>query len=193
MLSRVATKQKYAFRTKCKLKKHLKNGWWKKLRRKNHICQRWRSSQLIMISFSLLLLLTQISQLHWDQILIFSCPQQLNRWPCHWLTHFYFWQVTSDKWQFLRFFDNFQQFSTILTIWDNFDNFWQFLIVWTIFESFDNFWEFWQFLTIFTIWQCWNFLTIFNNHDNFWQFLQFFFTIMTIFYNFYNFLNILKI
>ena len=144
MLSRVATKQKYAFRTKCKLKKHLKNGWWKKLRRKNHICQRWRSSQLIMISFSLLLLLTQISQLHWDQILIFSCPQQLNRWPCHSLTH----SVT----QSLPLLKNStkehsQNLVTLETCdqsddptFSNFRKIWDFRINFKFSENFQNFW-----------------------------------------------------
>ena len=32
-------------------------------------------------------------------LFIFSCPEQLNRWPCHWLSHsqyFYFWHTKSD-------------------------------------------------------------------------------------------------
>ena len=66
---------------------------------------------------------------------IFSCPQQLNRWPCHTLpqslTHFYFWHYRATLWPlrhlirvirrhdltnilrltiFWQFFDNFQQF-----------------------------------------------------------------------------------
>ena len=41
------------------------------------------------------------------QVFIFSCPEQLNRWPCHWLTHslsdFWFWHYrvaleTCDLW-----------------------------------------------------------------------------------------------
>ena len=82
----------------------------------------------------------------WAVLNIFSCPEQLNRWPCHWL----------------NFFLQFWHFLTTLTTFDNFWEFWQFLRVLTIFESFDNFWQFfdifWQFLTILTI---------------FWSFLQF--------------------
>ena len=134
--------------------------------------------------------------------LVFSCPQQLNRWPCHSLTdslshwgYFYFWhyRVTPprDLWplrhlirvmrkhdltnmlKILTFFDNFQQFLTILTIFNFFGNF-------------DIFWQFWPFLTI---------LTIFDNSDhfyNFWQFWQFS-TMLTIFDNFDHFQQFLTI
>ena len=131
---------------------------------------------------------------------ILSCPEHLNRWPCHSLTHSIFtfdlqratletcdlWDILSEWWgnmtwptfwqfwQFLTFFDNFQQFPTIL------DNFWQFLIVWTIFESFYIFWEFWQFWSFSTMLMIFDnfpqssqFLTmlaIFDNLNNFWQF-----------------------
>ena len=35
----------------------------------------------------------------WALLLIFSCPEQLNRWPCHWLTdsgYFTDWHTKSD-------------------------------------------------------------------------------------------------
>ena len=96
----------------------------------------------------------------------FSCPQQLNRWPCYWLSHwvtdFYFWHYrmaleTCDLWdiwsewwrnmtwptfwQFLIFFYIFWQVSTIFN-----NNFWQFS---TILTNFDKFWQFWPFLQFF--------------------------------------------
>ena len=112
---------------------------------------------------------------------LFSCPQQLNRWPCHSLTHwltqdFTTWHSKSDPgglWplrhlirvmkkhdltNIFTFVDNFDNF-TMLTIFDSlifFYNFWQ---------CFDNSWQFCQFLRNFTI------LTMFDIVDNFWQFL----------------------
>ena len=110
----------------------------------------------------------------------FLAQQQLNRWPCHSLTHwqyFYFWHSKSDPidlWplrhlitvmrkhdltNILTIFEFFLQFLTIFTlltiftIFDNFDNFWQFLTFLTTFDNVDNFW---QFLTIFkNFWQFW--------------------------------------
>ena len=32
-------------------------------------------------------LLLQIEQQHSSLSVVFSCPEQLNRWPCHWLTN----------------------------------------------------------------------------------------------------------
>ena len=106
--------------------------------------------------------------------MFFSCPEQLNRWPCQsltdWLTHsITFTFDITERPQRLVTFETFDQ-SDEETSPDNF--WWKFLV--TIFgDNFwlqlfdDNFW--WQFLmTIF--W--WQFLvTIFD--DNFWkQFLM---------------------
>ena len=73
----------------------------------------------------------------------FSCPQQLNRWPCHSLSHwqdFYFWHYrvtleTCDLW------DIWSEW------WGNmtWPTFWQFFL-----HFFYNFWQFLQFLTILT-------------------------------------------
>ena len=79
-------------------------------------------------------------------IIIFSCPEQLNRWPCHSLRH--------SLRVLLLFGIKEPQFLTILTI----------LTIMTIFY---NFWQFWQFLIILTILTI---LTIFDNSDN-WELL----------------------
>ena len=88
--------------------------------------------------------------------LIFSCPEQLNRWPCHSLTHSLLLLPTKSNptdlwplrhlWQFL------------MTISD--DNLsWQFLM--TIFD--DKFWwKFWQFLTNLTIFDIFDIFDIFK-------------------------------
>ena len=69
-------------------------------------------------------------------LFIFSCPQQLNRWPCHSLTnwgYFYFWhyRVTLET----------------CDLWDIWSEWWgnNFL---TISTMFDIFWQFQQFSTI---------------------------------------------
>ena len=74
---------------------------------------------------------------------------QLNRWPCHSLTHWLTqWATLDNFWPFLTIFDNFWQF---LTIYDNFWQFWQFLTIFDNFDIFLQFWPFIQFLTILTI------------------------------------------
>ena len=93
--------------------------------------------------------------------ILFSCPEQLNRWPCHWLTDWLkaipetcdLWNIWSEWWGDMTwiFFYNFY----------NFWQFWRFFIIFEMFDNFDNFDNFWQFLTIFEI---------FRNFDNFWQF-----------------------
>ena len=60
---------------------------------------------------------------------IFSCPQQLNRWPCHWLTnwlsHFYFCDIT--EWpKRLVTFETFDQSDEETWPVQHFDIFWQF-------------------------------------------------------------------
>ena len=72
-----------------------------------------------------------------------SCPEQLNRWPCHSLTEsltFWFWHAKSDPrdlWPLRHLIrvmrkNDLRQFLTTLTVFDffldEFDYFWQFLI-----------------------------------------------------------------
>ena len=88
---------------------------------------------------------------------IFSCPEQLNRWPCHWVTEWvsgrFILEHNKSHWSELMtshcseqdIWNKFWQFCTNLTILDNsdhFDNFGQFGQFWTIlyhFGNFDNF------------------------------------------------------
>ena len=117
------------------------------------------------------------------QIYVFSCPEQLNRWPCHSVTHSNFtsdkqrailkscdlWDIWSECnlwqchkfWQF-RFFYHFR----VLTILTTFDN-------WTILEKFEKSYNigifyisvsfaisFGQFLTISIVFPMYTILTI---------------------------------
>ena len=85
--------------------------------------------------------------------LIFSCPEQLNRWPCHSLTHSLTFTFAYKEQSY-----RLVTFETFMTIFD--DNFWwQFIM--TIFD--DNFW--WQLLM--------KILTILDKFDNFWHFWHF--------------------
>ena len=113
--------------------------------------------------------------------LIFSCPEQLNRWPCHSLTHSLLLLPYKEQSKTLAtmalngnfwgqcvmiIFDDYFWWQFLMTIFD--DNFWwQFLM--TIFD--DSFW--WQFLlTIIddNFWHIWQFSTILNFLNFFWQF-----------------------
>ena len=110
---------------------------------------------------------------------VFNCPEQLNRWPCHWLSPsvsqsltystFTFGHTKSDPrdlWP-LRHFTLYQSDEETwpdqhFDIFEKNYNFWQFL---TIFEEKNtSCWQvlhFWQFFTIFTI---------FTILECFWQF-----------------------
>ena len=105
---------------------------------------------------------------------IFSCPQQLNRWPCHSLTDWVIHSLTftfeiTERPQRLVTFETFDQSDEETWPDQHFDNFfWQFWQFLTIFDIFDNFWHS---LTFFD--NNWHFSTIFNNFNNFDKFRQF--------------------
>ena len=91
---------------------------------------------------------------------VFSCPQQLNRWP----------------WHFFTFFLHFLTILTILKIWS-------ILTIWQ-FQQFRQTWQFRQFLIIFynvdhfgNFWHLWtffdNFLKFFENFEDFENFENF--------------------
>ena len=121
------------------------------------------------------------------QARVFSCPQQLNRWNCHSLSHW----LTKDftNWHYRVTLETCDLWDIWSEWWGNmtWPTFWQFLTFLTIFESFEIFWQFWQFF-----WQFWQFstlLTIFDNFEHFqqsWQFLTIL-AILTILKPFDNF------
>ena len=91
-------------------------------------------------------------------IFFLSWPEQLNRWPCHWLTqYFYFWHSKSDPGDLWHLNDE--------KTWpdqhfDNLDFFTIFYIFYTFkkMKFFENLWTFWEFwftifvnLTIFSV------------------------------------------
>ena len=71
---------------------------------------------------------------------VFSCPQQLNRWPCHWLT------------ESLRVLLLLTLQSDPTDIWSEWWGNMTWPTCWQFFDNFDN---------------CWHFLTIFNNFQQF--------------------------
>ena len=84
--------------------------------------------------------------------LIFSCPEQLNRWPCHSLTHSLLllpykersYRLVTFETFMTIFYDNFWWQFIMTTFDDNFWwKFWQFCQFWTIFDNFGNFLQFW--------------------------------------------------
>ena len=97
-------------------KKTLLTRWW------------WCSSDYVILMPS------RTDPLHVITMCFFSCPEQLNRWPCHWLTHSLtvlllltltletcdLWDIWSEWWgnmtwpTFLQFFKHFWIFSKIL-------------------------------------------------------------------------------
>ena len=81
---------------------------------------------------------------------VFNCPEQLNRWPCHSLSH----SLTKDftnchtknnpidfrlPRHLIRVMRK-HDLTNNLTIFDNFNHFWQFSQFW---QSW-NYWQFWQ-------------------------------------------------
>ena len=129
----------------------------------------------------------------------FSCPEQLNRWPCHSVTESAvrtflieiqratqetcdIWDIWSESWRNMTW-PTCWNFLTMLTFFNNFDNSWQFdkfcqfLTVFDNFDNSDSFDNLEQFMTILAI------------YDSFWQFWYFlvilttwcFFTFLTIF------------
>ena len=72
----------------------------------------------------------------------FSCPQQLNRWPCHSLTdslsHFYFWhyRVTLETCDLWDIWSEWWGNMTWPSLWQFFWQYWQ---VWTFFDNFQQF------------------------------------------------------
>ena len=87
---------------------------------------------------------------------LFSCPEQLNRWPCHSLTHSVTFGFDITEWP--------QRLVTFQTFW------WQFLMtIWPFLTNFDNFWQLRQlrqFLTILKR-QSWRLVTF--HWLQFWQ------------------------
>ena len=93
--------------------------------------------------------------------MVFSCPQQLNRWPCHslthWLTHWLrvlllltLQSDPRDLWPLRHLIRMIRKhdLTNIMTI---------LILFWQFWFSFENVNFFWKFLTIF---------------NNFWQFLR---------------------
>ena len=77
----------------------------------------------------------------WEKnvVVIFSCPQQLNRWPCHWLSQSLTFTFDITEWpERLVTFETFDQSDeeTWPTFWQFFDNFDFFKFF------FDIFWQF---------------------------------------------------
>ena len=100
------------------------------------------------------------------KLYIFSCPEQLNRWPTDWVTSHWLEHMTSH-W--------FEQ-----DIWDyfyNFNNFWQFLKCLSLTISTFSF-TILILLNYILFWQCWHFLTIlamfFTNQCKFGCLISFF-------------------
>jgi len=98
---------------------------------------------------------------------LFSCPKQLNRWPCHslthWLTHsltdwqyFYFWHTKSDPrdlWP-LRHFIRVMRKHDLKIVWNFFGTFEE--LFWNFFGTFlELFWNFFAYLSgpIVHFWQ----------------------------------------
>ena len=108
--------------------------------------------------------------------LVFSCPEQLNRWPCHSLTeslthweYFYFWHITSDP---RDLFPNFPTFSTVSQLFLSFFSAFSqlFLNFFSLFSTFLNFLS--TFLNLFS-----NFSQFFSTFSQlFPTFSQLFFT-----------------
>ena len=102
-------------------------------------------------------------QINWDLsfFCIFSCPEQLNRWQCHWLTQGTFtfdiyrvtletcdlWDIWSEWWGDMTWLKIFR-FSENVQIFGEFSDFWR---IFRFLENFQIFGEFSDFRRIFRI------------------------------------------
>ena len=74
----------------------------------------------------------------------FSCPQQLNRWPCHWLTDWLTFTFDITEWpERLVTFETFDQSDEETWPDQHFDK--SFLTILDKINNFQQFYHFWQF------------------------------------------------
>ena len=120
----------------------------------------------------------------WYLSFVFCCPEQLNRWPCHWLTDRTLlidiqrvtletcdlWDIWSEWWgdMTFRFLEDFQ-------IFGRFSDFWKIFRFWTIFRFLEDIQIFGRFSGFWTIPRLLTFETLFTiltiENLNLWQFL----------------------
>ena len=82
---------------------------------------------------------------------VFICPEQLNRWPCHslshWVTNFYFCHTTSNS----RDLRPLRHLISVMRRHDLTEKPYQIPKIWIFFGKFSDFWKIFRFLENFQI------------------------------------------